>query len=99
MSCLTTYNSNTLNLINSYNLYRTSIRQGIISSVKQYKDNFWKSLITKKYSDCNTCNATIINCITGCEIITLLCTPTIEEYIEVKTCINKNTCISIEEIQ
>lgn len=99
MSCLPTYNSNIINILDSYDLYRTAIRQGIISSVNSYKDKFWKALITKKYNDCNSCNPVVINCVQGCETITLLCTPTIEEYIEVKACINKNICISIEEIQ
>lgn len=99
MSCLSTYSSNILNLLDSYDLYRTSIRQGIISSVNNYKDKFWKELVTKKYNDCNNCNPVVINCLQGCETITPLCTPTIEEYIEIKACINKNICISIEEIQ
>lgn len=99
MSCTTTYNNITPNLLDAYDLYRTSIRQGIISSVNNYKDKFWKELITKKYNDCNTCNPVVINCIQGCEKVTPLCLPIIEEYIEIRDCINKNICITVEEVQ
>ena len=98
MICPQIYSKADTSLISNYNLYRKAIKFGNGKAVDLYRDYFWQKLIDKKYIQCLKQCDILPTCQQGCEEITAICTPTIEEYNEVVQCFI-TSCVSIEEVE
>ena len=82
-------------IIDNYLNYRKAISTGLANTAIEYKNKFIDALFTKYFIQCIKCSNKVE--VITCDTVTLRCTPSITEYVEVKTCI-KNKCITIVEI-
>ena len=84
-------------VVDSYMKYKRAIKTGLADTAKTFKFEFIDKLFLKLKVNCSSCG-TINSCTAGCYKVIQKCSPTIEEYNEIKNC-QLGSCIKISEIK